>query len=745
MFSFVSLLMLSNTAVAVPIQVNQQGRLLDTDGEGLSGDHQLIFQLFDEETSGDIQWAESMTVEFNNGYYSTLLGTDEASNPLDDSIFANYPLYLELKVNGEALSPRHQLTSVPYAQIAGVAESVDGGTVSASEVIVGGQTVIDSAGNWVGTGMTDTLSSLSCALGEIAGWNGSAWTCVSDNTLTYTDIENYLLNNPIDLNIDTTIGGSTVVSNAADSDTLAALSCANDGEIARYDLVLGEWYCDADYDTDTVLDQAGVLAYVNGSQVDLGAGSQVGGANILTTATTLQPDWNDIQSRPPGLDDGDDDTQLGQSDVVNYVQGQNINLGSGSQVGGAGIVTTPNGCNDGEVLLFNAQSGGWSCGVDTDTTLTPTEVQTMVEVMSLNLQNLPQVNGDDVLTTGSVIAPSQIDANGSTNGQVLVSDGTGVSWGAMSGGGSGIYSTGLVQLNAFDSHIVPVSNYKSLLQTTIIQNGILSYALPNSTYDYAVFGIGNQGMSFTYDTSLPGGVYEVEYFVVPVGINLTVTGNDPLVILATNEISVQGNILLDGQVGTSNIGGQAGPGGISGTQGSIHWNRYNGINSAGYHGGGNDSWTSYFNVDTSTIIGGSGGTGNYVKYGHQSSQLVGGGGGGGAIALVAAEVDIGGTISANGGGCTSNGGYNSGGGGGGSIWLRTTSLTISGDLLVDGGCGAGAGNIRIDYEQEYETSFLYFSGITSDLPPAFHFYFDNNEVVFKNNTSQTLEIDMLYK
>ena len=41
-----------------------------------------------------------------------------------------------------------------YAQIAGVAESVDGGTVNASEINVGGQAVINADGQWVGEAPT---------------------------------------------------------------------------------------------------------------------------------------------------------------------------------------------------------------------------------------------------------------------------------------------------------------------------------------------------------------------------------------------------------------------------------------------------------------------------------------------------------------------------------------------------------------------------------------------------------------
>ena len=199
------LCLLLQDAFAVPVQMNHQGRLLDTDGEGLSGSHELIFRVFDDPENGDELWTETQTVNFINGYYSVLLGVDEENNALDDSVFANYPLYLELKVDGERLEPRHPMTSVPYAQIAGVAESVDGGVVNASEVMINGSQVIDDSGNWVGEAPT----------------------------IDFADLDNI----PPDL---------------------------------------------SDGDDDTQLDQAGVLGFVQGQTVDLGTGSQVNGSDIVT-------------------------------------------------------------------------------------------------------------------------------------------------------------------------------------------------------------------------------------------------------------------------------------------------------------------------------------------------------------------------------------------------------------------------------------------------------------------------------
>ena len=61
-------------------------------------------------------------------------------------------------------------------------------------------------------------------------------------------------------------------------------------------------------------------------------------------------------------------------------------------------------------------------------------MQTMIEALSLNLQNVPQINGEDVLTTGSTVNVGQIDGAGGSSGQILTTDGSTVSWGDSSGG-----------------------------------------------------------------------------------------------------------------------------------------------------------------------------------------------------------------------------------------------------------------------------------------------------------------------
>ena len=52
------------------------------------------------------------------------------------------------------MSPRQAINSAPYAQIAGIAESVEGGSVDADNVSIQGSPVIDNTGTWVGQPVT---------------------------------------------------------------------------------------------------------------------------------------------------------------------------------------------------------------------------------------------------------------------------------------------------------------------------------------------------------------------------------------------------------------------------------------------------------------------------------------------------------------------------------------------------------------------------------------------------------------
>ena len=113
-----------NTANAVPLQLTQQGRLVDSAGTAATGSHDLTFRIYNASNGGTLLWEETISTNFTNGYYSEILGSDSINNPLEDSILESGDIYIELEVDTDGpLSPRQMVSATPYARIAGKAES----------------------------------------------------------------------------------------------------------------------------------------------------------------------------------------------------------------------------------------------------------------------------------------------------------------------------------------------------------------------------------------------------------------------------------------------------------------------------------------------------------------------------------------------------------------------------------------------------------------------------------------------
>jgi hypothetical protein len=298
---FIHIVLLS-TAQAVPLQLTQQGRLLEPGGAAVTGLHDLHFRIYDDATAGNLLWEDDLQVDFLNGYYAAVLGADEGANPLDSDTLSLFPLYLELELDSNGpMTPRQAMTSAPYAQLAGTAQNLDGGSVNATSVSIGSTQVIDSTGSWTGTLSVDwnseltnipgdlldgddntqlsdtdvrayveaasvdlhtdstkggqpilteaddqdTLAGLTCSTSELAGWNGTDWVCVSDNALDEQGVEDAVTNGAIDLHSDSTIGGLAILTDADDDDSFADLgmTCVEDGEVAIWDAAQQEWYC----------------------------------------------------------------------------------------------------------------------------------------------------------------------------------------------------------------------------------------------------------------------------------------------------------------------------------------------------------------------------------------------------------------------------------------------------------------------------------------------------------------------
>ena len=259
------LLCLQTLAHAVPMQMTHQGRLLDANGAAYTGVQDLTFTIFDDPNNGTDLWMETLSVSFNNGYYAAVLGSDEQNNPLDSLVLSQYPLFLEIQVGqGTPLTPRTALQSVPYAQVSGTAESVDGGAVTASEVSIGSQAVINNQGEWVGSPITVGWSDIdpSTIPGDIADGD-------NDTVLDEPTVEGYITNAPIGLAQSSSIQGQGLILTQSSSIPWSQLNPSTIPAGLQ--------------DGDDVLSESDVETMVTNGALDLATNTTVNGELIVTT------------------------------------------------------------------------------------------------------------------------------------------------------------------------------------------------------------------------------------------------------------------------------------------------------------------------------------------------------------------------------------------------------------------------------------------------------------------------------
>jgi hypothetical protein len=241
---------------------------------------------------------------------------------------------------------------------------------------------------------------------------------------------------------------------------------------------------------------------------------------------------------------------------------------------------------------------------------------------------------------------------------------------------------------------------------------------------------------------------------IPTGVTVTFTSNaanTPVYMLATEDVTIEGTISVNGTDASGMYSGKGGPGGFDGGLGGT----YNlqggkglgpgggnpgsvstspGFSSGGGGGGGfgaagsNGSGLTcgpggagggvYSNDRIIPMIGGSGGGAGSGSANSQNTAPAGGGGGGGGAIVIASSgtITVTGSITANGGkGGQSSGNLSGSGGGGsgGSIKLMATTITGEGTISVSGGSyfttgeaggAGGAGKIRFEADTVTRTS-----------------------------------------
>ncbi|XOV93142.1 MAG: hypothetical protein ACFHWX_00235 [Bacteroidota bacterium] len=98
----------------IPETISFQGNLTDplTGNTIADGNYNLFFELLDDPTAGNTLWTEDQgSIPVSNGIFNVALGSISSFDP---SVFTQ-PLWLEITVNGEILSPRIEIGSSAYS------------------------------------------------------------------------------------------------------------------------------------------------------------------------------------------------------------------------------------------------------------------------------------------------------------------------------------------------------------------------------------------------------------------------------------------------------------------------------------------------------------------------------------------------------------------------------------------------------------------------------------------------------
>ncbi len=114
-------------AAQVPGTMTFTARVLD-DGVPVTGPHNFTFKLYDAVTAGVMRWQEGHNgIIATEGLVTVALGSVTA---LSVAIIDGDPLWVEITMDGDVMTPRLPLRSVPYSTRSGDATSVGGLTAS---------------------------------------------------------------------------------------------------------------------------------------------------------------------------------------------------------------------------------------------------------------------------------------------------------------------------------------------------------------------------------------------------------------------------------------------------------------------------------------------------------------------------------------------------------------------------------------------------------------------------------------
>ena len=244
-----------STAQAVPMQLSQQGRLVDSSGVAASGNHNLTFRLYNASTGGTLLWNETVSSNFTNGYYSVVLGSDTINNPLEDSVLESGDLYVEIEIDGDGpLTPRSAVTSTPFARVAGKAQSADwGGLTSVPSGLDTADSRISALESLMTTVQTDLATAnttISTLQSDLATTQGDLATAQSDLATAQGDLATA---NTTIASLESSLAGNTtdIASNTSSINALGT-------DLTAAEASIGTLQTDVSGISDNVLDMISV-------------------------------------------------------------------------------------------------------------------------------------------------------------------------------------------------------------------------------------------------------------------------------------------------------------------------------------------------------------------------------------------------------------------------------------------------------------------------------------------------------
>lgn len=193
--------------------ITYQGQLLNNTGNPANGTVDMGFKIYS--SAGSVLWEEEHSdVTVDSGLYTVLLGSE---TPIPSSVFTSDETYLELSVNGEALSPRQRITAVGHTLVA--------------RTVMGPDMYISPASGKVGIGTSSPAEKL-----DVAG------TVKATGFKLSTDaVSGYVLTSDADGNATWKSAGSIAVTNETDP-IFTNWVATNTDWTGTFDGQDGSWY-----------------------------------------------------------------------------------------------------------------------------------------------------------------------------------------------------------------------------------------------------------------------------------------------------------------------------------------------------------------------------------------------------------------------------------------------------------------------------------------------------------------------